>query len=82
MNIYWIAIFSCSCYTVKPELIFGIDFFYQTPLPDQEGPSDGSVPSLESMSSRELAYQMTMYDWQLFLCTHEVKLAHICPDTL
>ncbi|XP_030846808.1 rap guanine nucleotide exchange factor 4 isoform X2 [Strongylocentrotus purpuratus] len=47
-----------------------------TPLPEQEGPSEGSVSFLEPTSSRELAYQMTMYDWQLFLCTHECEFIY------
>uniref|UniRef100_A0A8C7LJ42 Rap guanine nucleotide exchange factor 4b n=1 Tax=Oncorhynchus kisutch TaxID=8019 RepID=A0A8C7LJ42_ONCKI len=43
----------------------------QTPLPDQEGPSAGSMSSFELMSSKDLAYQMTLYDWELFSC-HEL----------
>uniref|UniRef100_A0A8C7KWA4 Rap guanine nucleotide exchange factor 4 n=1 Tax=Oncorhynchus kisutch TaxID=8019 RepID=A0A8C7KWA4_ONCKI len=42
-----------------------------TPLPDQEGPSAGSMSSFELMSSKDLAYQMTLYDWELFSC-HEL----------
>lgn len=44
----------------------------QTPLPDQEGPSAGSMSTFELMSSKDLAYQMTLYDWELFSCMHEV----------
>lgn len=44
----------------------------QTPLPDQEGPSAGSMSTFELMSSKDLAYQMTMFDWELFSCVHEV----------
>ncbi|XP_071484074.1 rap guanine nucleotide exchange factor 4-like [Diadema antillarum] len=47
-----------------------------TPLPEQEGPSEGSAAFLEATSSRELAYQMTMHDWQLFLCTHECEFIY------
>uniref|UniRef100_A0A8C7NWQ0 Rap guanine nucleotide exchange factor 4 n=1 Tax=Oncorhynchus mykiss TaxID=8022 RepID=A0A8C7NWQ0_ONCMY len=43
-----------------------------TPLPDQEGPSAGSMSSFELMSSKDLAYQMTLYDWELFSCVHEL----------
>jgi hypothetical protein len=28
--------------------------------------------SFELMSSKDLAYQMTVYDWELFHCVHEV----------
>ncbi|KAL4635836.1 rap guanine nucleotide exchange factor 4 [Arapaima gigas] len=47
-----------------------------TPLPEQEGPSTGSIASLELMSSRDLAYQMTVYDWELFNCVQEHELIY------
>uniref|UniRef100_A0A4W5R828 Rap guanine nucleotide exchange factor 4b n=1 Tax=Hucho hucho TaxID=62062 RepID=A0A4W5R828_9TELE len=47
-----------------------------TPLPDQEGPSAGSMSSFELMSSKDLAYQMTLYDWELFSCIHEHELLY------
>ncbi|KAK5608172.1 Rap guanine nucleotide exchange factor 4 [Crenichthys baileyi] len=43
------------------------------PLPDQEGPSAGSMSTFELMSSKDLAYQMTMFDWELFSCVHELS---------
>uniref|UniRef100_A0A8C5GHG8 Rap guanine nucleotide exchange factor 4-like n=1 Tax=Gouania willdenowi TaxID=441366 RepID=A0A8C5GHG8_GOUWI len=46
-------------------------FAPQTPLPDQDGPSAGSMSTFELMSSKDLAYQMTMFDWELFSC-HEL----------
>lgn len=46
----------------------------QTPLPEQEGPSAGSMSTLELMSSKEVAYQMTLYEWELFNCVHEVNM--------
>uniref|UniRef100_A0A8C9TET5 Rap guanine nucleotide exchange factor 4 n=1 Tax=Scleropages formosus TaxID=113540 RepID=A0A8C9TET5_SCLFO len=46
----------------------------RTPLPEQEGPTTGSIASLELMSSRDLAYHMTVYDWELFNCVHEHEL--------
>ena len=52
----------------------------QTPLPDQEGPSAGSMSSFELMSSKDLAYQMTLYDWELFSCVHEVLTTHTAPE--
>uniref|UniRef100_A0A3B3RRE0 Rap guanine nucleotide exchange factor 4 n=1 Tax=Paramormyrops kingsleyae TaxID=1676925 RepID=A0A3B3RRE0_9TELE len=47
-----------------------------TPLPEQEGPSTGSVATFELMSSKDLAYQMTIYDWELFNCVHELELMY------
>uniref|UniRef100_A0A667ZCR8 Rap guanine nucleotide exchange factor 4 n=1 Tax=Myripristis murdjan TaxID=586833 RepID=A0A667ZCR8_9TELE len=47
-----------------------------TPLPEQEGPSSGSVSSFELMSSKDVAYHMTMYDWELFHCVHEHELIY------
>ncbi|ELK32744.1 Rap guanine nucleotide exchange factor 4 [Myotis davidii] len=44
-----------------------------TPLPEQEGPTVGTVGTFELMSSKDLAYQMTIYDWELFNCVHEVS---------
>uniref|UniRef100_A0A8C2XJ64 Rap guanine nucleotide exchange factor 4b n=1 Tax=Cyclopterus lumpus TaxID=8103 RepID=A0A8C2XJ64_CYCLU len=48
----------------------------QTPLPEQEGPSAGSMSTFELMSSKDLAYQMTLYDWELFSCVHEHELLY------
>ncbi|XP_056145905.1 rap guanine nucleotide exchange factor 4 isoform X2 [Lampris incognitus] len=47
-----------------------------TPLPEQEGPSTGSVSSFELMSSKDVAYHMTVYDWELFHCVHEHELIY------
>ncbi|KAF7668784.1 hypothetical protein LDENG_00284100 [Lucifuga dentata] len=47
-----------------------------TPLPEQEGPSAGSVASFELMSSKDVAYHMTFYDWELFHCVHELELIY------
>ncbi|TNN78191.1 Rap guanine nucleotide exchange factor 4 [Liparis tanakae] len=47
-----------------------------TPLPEQEGPSAGSMATFELMSSKDLAYQMTLYDWELFSCVHEHELLY------
>uniref|UniRef100_A0A8C4KR28 Rap guanine nucleotide exchange factor 4 n=1 Tax=Dromaius novaehollandiae TaxID=8790 RepID=A0A8C4KR28_DRONO len=46
------------------------------PLPEQEGPSTGTVGTFELMSSKDLAYQMTIYDWELFNCVHELELIY------
>ncbi|CAJ1071995.1 rap guanine nucleotide exchange factor 4-like isoform X2 [Xyrichtys novacula] len=47
-----------------------------TTLPDQEGPTAGSMSTFELMSSKDLAYQMTMFDWELFSCVHEHELLY------
>ncbi|KAG7227584.1 hypothetical protein INR49_005399, partial [Caranx melampygus] len=47
-----------------------------TPLPEQEGPSTGSLATFELMSSKDVAYHMTAYDWELFHCVHELELIY------
>ncbi|XP_045910801.1 rap guanine nucleotide exchange factor 4 isoform X1 [Micropterus dolomieu] len=47
-----------------------------TPLPEQEGPSAGLLASFELMSSKDVAYHMTSYDWELFHCVHELELIY------
>uniref|UniRef100_A0A8D0GAY9 Rap guanine nucleotide exchange factor 4 n=1 Tax=Sphenodon punctatus TaxID=8508 RepID=A0A8D0GAY9_SPHPU len=47
-----------------------------TPLTEQEGPSVGTLGTFELMSSKDLAYQMTIYDWELFNCVHELELLY------
>ncbi|XP_067108325.1 rap guanine nucleotide exchange factor 4 isoform X8 [Osmerus mordax] len=47
-----------------------------TPLQEQEGPSTGTTGSFELMSSKDLAYHMTVYDWELFNCMHEHELIY------
>nr|XP_020452070.1 rap guanine nucleotide exchange factor 4 [Monopterus albus] len=47
-----------------------------TPLPEQEGPSTVSLASFEVMSSKDVAYHMTSYDWELFHCVHELELIY------
>lgn len=65
-----------TCYMFVCVFLNKVRHFYiclpQTPLPDQEGPSAGSMSTFELMSSKDLAYQMTMFDWELFSCMHEV----------
>ena len=43
------------------------------PLPDQEGPQCGTSHQLELMSSKEIAYQLTILEYELFSCIHEVS---------
>uniref|UniRef100_A0A7N6AI65 Rap guanine nucleotide exchange factor (GEF) 4 n=1 Tax=Anabas testudineus TaxID=64144 RepID=A0A7N6AI65_ANATE len=47
-----------------------------TPLPEQEGPSTGSLATFEVMSSKDVAYHMTSFDWELFHCVHELELIY------
>ncbi|XP_070564764.1 rap guanine nucleotide exchange factor 4-like isoform X2 [Ptychodera flava] len=47
-----------------------------TPLPEQEGPSMGTSMVFELMSTKEVAYQMTHYDWELLYCVHEYELIY------
>ena len=43
-----------------------------TPLPEQEGPSVGTWQLIEMFSSAELAYVITLHDWELFNTVHPV----------
>lgn len=47
-----------------------------TPLPEQEGPATGLLASFELMSSKDVAFHMTSYDWELFHCVHELELIY------
>ncbi|XP_049905332.1 rap guanine nucleotide exchange factor 4 isoform X1 [Epinephelus moara] len=47
-----------------------------TPLPEQECSSTGLLASFELMSSKDVAYHMTSYDWELFHCVHELELVY------
>ncbi|MED6234774.1 Rap guanine nucleotide exchange factor 4 [Ataeniobius toweri] len=46
------------------------------PLAEQEGPSVGSLANFELMSSKDVAYHITFYDWELFHCVHELELIY------
>jgi len=49
-------------------------FILQTCLPEQERPTEqGADCDLEMFSTRELAYHITVLDWSLFNCVHEVS---------
>ncbi|XP_041097519.1 rap guanine nucleotide exchange factor 3 isoform X2 [Polyodon spathula] len=47
-----------------------------TPLREQLGPEVGTTDSLEQMSSKDLASQLSDYDWELFSCVHQVELVY------
>ncbi|GFN77937.1 rap guanine nucleotide exchange factor 4 [Plakobranchus ocellatus] len=45
-----------------------------TPVPEQEGPNISTMPVLEMMSTRELAIQITLFDWELFAAVPEQEM--------
>ncbi|KAJ8409203.1 hypothetical protein AAFF_G00242240 [Aldrovandia affinis] len=47
-----------------------------TPLQEQQGPQQGSMDTLEQMSSKDIASQLSDYDWELFGAMHEVELVY------
>ena len=42
------------------------------PLPEQDGPTRGTWQKLEMFGSRELAYAITMHDYELFMAVNQV----------
>lgn len=48
----------------------------QTPLPEQEGTTDGIDMDLEALSTKELAYYITLFDCDLFWAVHEYELLY------
>uniref|UniRef100_A0A7N9ALZ8 Rap guanine nucleotide exchange factor (GEF) 3 n=1 Tax=Mastacembelus armatus TaxID=205130 RepID=A0A7N9ALZ8_9TELE len=51
-------------------------FVSQTPLKEQQGPESGTTDILEQMSSKDIANELTNYDWELFTAMHEVELVY------
>uniref|UniRef100_A0A673CRJ2 Rap guanine nucleotide exchange factor (GEF) 3 n=1 Tax=Sphaeramia orbicularis TaxID=375764 RepID=A0A673CRJ2_9TELE len=47
-----------------------------TPLKEQQGPEQGTTEILEQMSSKDIANELTSYDWELFTAMHEVELVY------
>ncbi|XP_068600279.1 rap guanine nucleotide exchange factor 3 [Brachionichthys hirsutus] len=47
-----------------------------TPLKEQQGPERGTTDILEQMCSKDIASELTNYDWELFSATHEVELIY------
>ncbi|XP_077368878.1 rap guanine nucleotide exchange factor 3 isoform X1 [Festucalex cinctus] len=47
-----------------------------TPLKEQQGPERGSANTLEHMCSKDIASELTNYDWELFNAMHEAELVH------
>lgn len=50
------------------------------PLKEQQGPEQGTADILEQMGSKDIATELTNYDWELFTAMHEVK--YFTPDHL
>ncbi|KAM4562610.1 rap guanine nucleotide exchange factor 3 isoform 2-T3 [Odontesthes bonariensis] len=46
------------------------------PLKEQQGPEQGTTDVLEQMSSKDIANELTNYDWELFTAMHEVELVY------
>ncbi|TNN54141.1 Rap guanine nucleotide exchange factor 4 [Liparis tanakae] len=47
-----------------------------TPLMEQQGPERGTADTLEQMGSKDIANELTNYDWELFTAMHEVELVY------
>lgn len=47
-----------------------------TTLPEQEGPTQGTGQQLEEFSSQDLAHQLTVNGWQLFINLHDYELIY------
>lgn len=48
----------------------------KTPLPEQEGITEGIELDLEILGTKELAYHITQFDWDLFWSIHEYELLY------
>uniref|UniRef100_A0A8C3AQ38 Rap guanine nucleotide exchange factor 3 n=1 Tax=Cyclopterus lumpus TaxID=8103 RepID=A0A8C3AQ38_CYCLU len=48
----------------------------QMPLKEQQGPERGTTDILEQMGSKDIANELTNYDWELFTAMHEVELVY------
>lgn len=60
-------------------MLKNIDFIFiviQTQLPEQEGATDGIDMDLEALGTKELAYHITLFDWDLFWAVHEYELLY------
>uniref|UniRef100_A0A8C5FX50 Rap guanine nucleotide exchange factor (GEF) 3 n=1 Tax=Gadus morhua TaxID=8049 RepID=A0A8C5FX50_GADMO len=54
----------------------GGGFHDARPLKEQQGPEQGTADALEQMCSKDVASQLTHYDWELFTAMHEVELIY------
>lgn len=49
---------------------------FQTCLAEQEVATQGMDMDIETFSTKDLAYYMTLFDWDLFWCVHEHELIY------
>uniref|UniRef100_A0A673WC04 Rap guanine nucleotide exchange factor 3 n=1 Tax=Salmo trutta TaxID=8032 RepID=A0A673WC04_SALTR len=47
-----------------------------TPLKKQQGPDQSTMDTCEQMCPKDIASQLTNYDWELFTAMHEVELVY------
>uniref|UniRef100_A0A8C7RKI4 Rap guanine nucleotide exchange factor (GEF) 3 n=1 Tax=Oncorhynchus mykiss TaxID=8022 RepID=A0A8C7RKI4_ONCMY len=47
-----------------------------TPLKEQQGPDQSTMDTWEQMCPKDIASQLTNYDWELFTAMHEVELVY------
>ncbi|KAM9505275.1 rap guanine nucleotide exchange factor 3 isoform 9-T11 [Salvelinus alpinus] len=55
------------------------------PLKEQQGPDQSTIDTLEQMCSKDIASQLTNYDWELFTAMHEywvVTEVCLCADLM
>nr|XP_046221815.1 rap guanine nucleotide exchange factor 3 isoform X4 [Oncorhynchus gorbuscha] len=55
------------------------------PLKEQQGPDQSTIDTLEQMCSKDIASQLTDYDWELFTAMHEywvVTEVCLCADLM
>lgn len=50
--------------------------YTQTPLPEQEEITEGIALDLEHLGTKELAFHITQFDWDLFWSVHEYELLY------
>uniref|UniRef100_A0A8C7IB06 Rap guanine nucleotide exchange factor 3 n=1 Tax=Oncorhynchus kisutch TaxID=8019 RepID=A0A8C7IB06_ONCKI len=57
-------------------LFFLFPCHLEMPLKEQQGPDQSTIDTLEQMCSKDIASQLTNYDWELFTAMHEVELVY------
>uniref|UniRef100_A0A8C6LUX6 Rap guanine nucleotide exchange factor 3 n=1 Tax=Nothobranchius furzeri TaxID=105023 RepID=A0A8C6LUX6_NOTFU len=70
---------ACGVYTalgLNERLFICTSSEVEQPLRDQQGPERGTADLIEQMSSKDLAIELTNYDWELFNAMHEVELIY------
>lgn len=62
--------------SISPLYIILCNLTFQTQLNEQEGATDGLDLDIEALSTKELAYHITLFDWDLFWAVHEYELLY------